>query len=236
MEKTWASGSIELLRHADSHIELDSAFDKRIAFISVDNSVETSVRTFLCLPEGKAGVKIPRSEVEGVGNSFPKLVALLFKHAGGRLTGIDPDDIEHYHRIRNQLYHEGTGFSVDDQYLVAYRSIAMLLLQNLFDVTYSNVDNLPPRLDSLILNWNRIEQNIKARLRDAGVDEHFTYKWEEAVQKKVLTTSQIQDLTELRMARNRLAHSATIDASDVAHWVRKSKRFLDLLESTAGGG
>ena len=236
MEKTWASGAIELLRHADSHIDLDSAFDMRIAFISIDNSVESSVRTFLSLPEGKAGVKIPRSETDAAGNSFPKLVALLFKHAGSRLSGIDPDDIEHYHRIRNQLYHEGTGFSVDDQYLVAYRSIAMLLLQNLFDVTYSKVDNLPPRLDSLILNWNRIDQTIKARFRDADIDEHFTYKWEEAVQKKVLTTDQIDELTELRMARNRLAHSSSIDANDVAHWVRKSNRFLDALESTASDG
>ena len=43
MEKTWASGAIELLRHADSHIHLETAFDRRIAFISVDNSVETSI-------------------------------------------------------------------------------------------------------------------------------------------------------------------------------------------------
>ena len=50
MKETWASGSIELLRHADSHIKLETAFDSRIAFISIDNSVETSIRTFLSLP------------------------------------------------------------------------------------------------------------------------------------------------------------------------------------------
>ncbi len=50
MEKTWASGALELLRHADSHIDLDSAFDKRIAFISIDNCVEVCIRTFLSLP------------------------------------------------------------------------------------------------------------------------------------------------------------------------------------------
>jgi hypothetical protein len=235
MEKTWASGAIELLRHADSHIDLDSAFDKRIAFISIDNSVETSVRTFLSLPEGKSGVKIPRADVEAVGNSFPKLVALLFKHAGNRLTGIDPDDIEHYHRIRNQLYHEGTGFSVDDQYLVAYRSIAAVILQSLFDVTYANTGAEAPRLDVLILNWNRIDQNLKARFHDAGIDDR-TWKWEEAFQKKVMTPDQVQDLTELRMARNRLVHSATVDSEDVAHWVRKSKKLLDALERSNYGG
>ena len=205
MEKTWASGAVELLRHADSHIELDSAFDKRIAFISIDNSVEMSVRTFLSLPKGKSGVKIVRSEIENAGNSFPRLVALLFQFAGNRLTGIDPDDIEHYHRKRNQLYHDGTGLSVDDQYLFAYRSIAMIILQSLFDVKYSTVDEMPPRLDSLILNCNRINQIMKALFRDADIDDH-TWKWEEAFQKKIMTPEQVQELTELRMARNRLAH------------------------------
>jgi hypothetical protein len=50
MKDTWASGTLELLRHADSHIKLDSAFDKRIAFISIDNCVETVLRTFVSLP------------------------------------------------------------------------------------------------------------------------------------------------------------------------------------------
>ena len=36
-------------------------------------------------------------------------------------------DIEHYHRIRNTLYHNGTGLSVDEQYLLAYRQIAAII-------------------------------------------------------------------------------------------------------------
>jgi hypothetical protein len=235
MEKTWAFGAVELLRHADSHIDLDSAFDKRIAFISIDNSVETSVRAFLSLPEAKSGVKIPRAEVEAAGNSFPKLVALLFKHAGSRLSGIDPDDMEHYHRIRNQLYHDGTGFSVDDQYLGAYRSIAALILQSLFDVALAKTSEEAARLDTLILNWNRIDQNIQARFQAAGIDGH-TWKWEEAFQKSILTPAQVQELTELRMARNRLVHSTSVDEKDVAYWARKSAEFLSLLQKDKRGG
>src|SRR5688572_19576260 len=109
MEHTWASGAIELLRHADSHIHSNSAFDRRIAFISIDNAVETAVRTFLSLPRTRSGVIVRRDDIEAVENSFPGLLALLWKHAGARLTGIDDTDIEHYHRIRNKLYHDGTG-------------------------------------------------------------------------------------------------------------------------------
>ena len=134
MENTWASRAIELLQHVDFHIDLESAFDKRIAFISVDDCVETSVSIFLSLPEGKSGGKVPRKHVDAAKNDFPRLVGLLFEYAGARLTGIDPYDIEHYHRIRYRLYHEGAGLSVDNQYLLAYRSIAALLLQSLFKV------------------------------------------------------------------------------------------------------
>ena len=58
MKSTWASGAIELLKHADSHIDLNTAFDKRIAFISIDNCVETIIRTFISLPKVKSGIKV----------------------------------------------------------------------------------------------------------------------------------------------------------------------------------
>ena len=74
MEHTWASGAVELLRHADSHIHLETAFDRRIAFISIDNSVETSIRTFLSLPSSKSGAKVLRKDVDSVENSFPSVL------------------------------------------------------------------------------------------------------------------------------------------------------------------
>ena len=96
MKDTWASGAVELLKHADGHIDLDSAFDKRMAFISIDNSVEISIRTFLSLPPDKSGIKVKRKDVDDAFNSFPKLVDLLFSHAATKLTGLDSGDIEHY--------------------------------------------------------------------------------------------------------------------------------------------
>jgi hypothetical protein len=80
MEHTWASGAIELIKHAESHAHLESAFDRRIAFISVDNAVETCIRTFLALPHAKSGVKVSRKDLEGVENSFPGLLALLWQY------------------------------------------------------------------------------------------------------------------------------------------------------------
>jgi hypothetical protein len=228
MERTWASGAIELFRHADSHIHLETAFDRRIAFISIDNSVETSIRAFLSLPKNRSGISVSRDKLEAVENSFPGLLALLWAHAASRLTGIDDADIEHYHRIRNKLYHDGTGLSVDLQYLLAYRQIAVLLLKNLFGVDLGEPQPVPT-LERLILLWNQIEVEFKEIMKKAGVDIGHTYKWEQAMQVGVLTMEDIEALTELRMIRNSQVHSTSVDPDKIAYAVKQSERLLEKL-------
>lgn len=223
---TWASGAIELLRHADSHINLESAFDRRIAFISIDNSVETAIRAFLSLPKSKSGVTISRKDIDAVENSFPGLLALLWARAAGNLTGIDSADIEHYHRIRNKLYHDGTGLSVDVQYLMAYRQIAALLLRNLFGIDLG--DPKPaPTLERLILLWNRIEETLSKLLKAKGVDRGSTHQWEEAMAAGALTMDDINALTELRLIRNRQVHSSSLDSKQVEYAVRAAETLLE---------
>lgn len=206
MEETWASGSLELLRHADSHIKLDTAFDSRIAFISIDNSVETSVRTFLSLPEKISGVKFQRKEVDEAGNSFPKMVDLLFSKSRSKLAGLDDGDIEHYHRIRNQLYHNGTGLGVDRRYLDAYRQIAAVILNNLFGVK-ADPKGAEATLENLILLFNEVEILVRKAFEESGVDTGHTFKWEMAMREGVLEMEDINQLTELRMIRNTQVHS-----------------------------
>jgi len=230
MQNTWASGAIELIRHADSHIHLETAFDRRIAFISIDNSVETSIRTFLSLPQSRSGLKIPRKDIEAVEGSFPALVSLLWRHAGNRLIGIDDADVEHYHRIRNKLYHDGTGLSVDEQYLLAYRQIAVLLLKNLFAVDLGE-PKPAPTLERLIVLWNQIEETLKSTLKNAGIERGHTFFWEEAMQAGVLAMDDIQRLTELRMIRNSQVHSSKIDQREVEHAVHLAEILLAALKS-----
>jgi len=230
MESTWASGASELLRHADSHINLNTAFDKRIAFISIDNCVENTIKTCLSLPPKKSGFKIKKQELDEAGNSFPKLLSLLFNYTSNKLVGIDEADIEHYHRIRNTLYHNGTGLSVDDEYLIAYRDIAVILLNNLFEVSVTPTTSESDSLGRLIINWNTIERDIKEKLESTGLAG--TYKWEEAFALGVLEPSDVQLLTELRMARNRLVHSKEIDKEDIQYWLDVSENFIPKIQSS----
>jgi len=231
MEETWASGAIELLKHADSHIQLDTAFDSRIAFISIDNSVETSIRTFLSLPEKMSGVKSQKKEIDEAGNSFPKMVELLFKKAGSKLVGLDDGDIEHYHRIRNQLYHNGTGLGVDQRYLAAYRQIASVLLDNLFGIKAIPKEH-EATLENLILLWNEIESLIHRAFKESNVDIGHTFKWEMAMKEGVLESENISQLTELRMIRNTQVHSTAgnIDKKRISLGVEIAEALLKKLK------
>ncbi len=233
MESTWASGAIELLRHADLHINLNTAFDKRIAFISIDNSVETLIRSFLSLPSSKSGIKVDKKDIEEAGNIFPKLLSLLYRHASSKLVGIDDADIEHYHRIRNKIYHEGTGLSVDDQYLRAYRSIAALLLQNLFNVSVKQTSSDRYTLEKLILNWNEIEHIIKKNSGGIGITAN-NYNFKKVFTAIIKDNKDLINVVHLKEARNRIVHSNRIDQKDLEYWVDFSEDILKQLKKYYG--
>ena len=90
------------------------------------------------------------------------------------MTGIDEADIEHYHRIRNKLYHDGTGLSVDVQYISAYRQIAALILKNLFGISLGE-PTPAATLGRLVALWNQIEEALKEKLLTAGIDRGHTF-------------------------------------------------------------
>lgn len=225
MNKTWTSGAIELLGHAEGHIKFDTAFDKRIAFISIDNAVEIIVKTYLSLPKQFFGADRPsRKEIDNCNNSFTLYLSLLFKYADKKLIGIDPGDIEHYHRIRNTLYHDGTGLAVDQEYSNAYFTIARLLLKRLFNVELQE-QHEEASLEKLIVNWNHIEETL-TEILESGLVHAGTYKWEDAISKGLLTNDLVEEITNLRQLRNQIVHSNSIDNLQLQTTFQKSKLVL----------
>jgi hypothetical protein len=51
LKKPWITGPRELLVHGLQHLDLATDFDSRIAMISIDNSVELMIKTYLGLPK-----------------------------------------------------------------------------------------------------------------------------------------------------------------------------------------
>jgi hypothetical protein len=163
MDGPWSEGPKELLQHAVNHITLEGDFDRRIAMISIDNAVELMIKTFLGLPRRKLGTKgPPRKQLEEASNSFPSLLDLLEEYAGEKLTGVSLDEIEWYHRIRNQLYHSGNGITVEVARVQTYLSLAKTLFQNLFEteLVLSSESPIQSKLGVFLGKWGVFEKEL----------------------------------------------------------------------------
>lgn len=133
MTKPWIDGPKELLQHSLDHLDSGNDFDKRIAMIGIDNAVELIIKSYLGLPNRARGSKGPtRKELAEAENSFPTLLDTLEKYDSTKLMGIELADIEWYHRVRNQLYHSGSGITVESTKVETYFEIASNLFENLF--------------------------------------------------------------------------------------------------------
>lgn len=167
MTKPWVDGSRELLQHSINHLDSGSDFDKRIAMISIDNAVELIIKSYLSLPKRARGSKGPtRKEMTDAENSFPTLLDILEKYDSIKLVGIELADIEWYHRIRNQLYHSGSGITVESTKVETYFEIASNLFENLFGFTL-NLD-LSKHHKSLFVDflnlWIYFEKEFRRQL------------------------------------------------------------------------
>jgi len=214
MKDTWASGAIELLKHAEDHIVLNTSFDRKIAFISIDNCVELTLKSFLSLPKRFSGETRPtKNELDNAFNSFPSLLDLIEKYASEKLDGVEINDIEHYHRIRNTLYHQGTGLSVKEEYVQLYFSIAKILLKNLFEIeiTYTNNNNDNSIYSDILIGWSQIEQLINEILSQRGNDSQSNFKWKIFQTKEYASLETIELINSIRNERNRIAHSTSFD-------------------------
>lgn len=152
MEKTWASGPIELLTHATSHLDYESPFDSRIAFVSIDNAVELILKLYLQMPKRFFEGQPPTpAEIGAAHNNFPRLVQTVSKYAQPALTGFPVGELELFHRLRNELYHNPAGYDVDKRFLAQYFGLASELLSRLFGVRLSEKSSLLLQLRADVL-------------------------------------------------------------------------------------
>jgi hypothetical protein len=170
--KPWAEGPLELLKHAAQHLSLGSEFDNRIAMISIDNSVELMIRTYLNLPSRITRIKGPsRKELSEVSQSFPLLLDAIERFAPDKIVGIELGDIEYYHRIRNQLYHDGNGVTVSKERVQAYSEIGKGLFLGLFGTEIEDSLEEEPieMLGSFIRLWTELDHALIQLRNKAGL-------------------------------------------------------------------
>lgn len=215
----WASGPGEILMHGQELLKKDTDTNRRLAMISIDNAVELMIKTYLGLPYRVTGLKIPRNAYQEFAESFPKLLDALEKYAINKLDGIDLGEIEWYHRLRNQLYHQGNGLTVERNKVDVYAELANGLFFSLFGFKL-----VEPQHDSTALlgefmqAWTTLEKILIAlslKLKLNVVSKTMPFKAVELLEREgYLSRVQANEIKQLRNIRNEVVHGA-VNHTDV---------------------
>lgn len=206
----WASGPGELLRHGLKLLQKDTDSNRRIAMICIDNSVELMMKTFLGLPKRITAIQISRKDYSEMCESFPKLLDGIEEYASDKIKGIDLGEIEWFHRLRNELYHQGNGLTVERTNAEVYAEIANLLFLNLFGFKLiEDKDDKTDLLGKFMNSWIHFERMAK--------DMSFVLDDNEKIRmpldairflhrNKIISESELERLDYIRKTRNEIVH------------------------------
>jgi len=204
----WASGPGEILRHAFSLLRRDSDSNRRLAMLAIDNAVELTLKTFLGLPSKITGLKIPRKEYEEASESFPRMLDAIEKHAAKNLSGINLGEIEWYHRLRNKLYHDGNGLTVDREKVVVYSELARVLFKNLFGVELAQEER--SSLADFLQEWTGIERVLvgeRARGNSTEpIQSVMAQELEKLKQAGLVSGLEVDSIKKIMKVRNEIGH------------------------------
>lgn len=209
----WASGPGEILQHGLSLLSHDSDAHRRLAMLSIDNAVELMIKTFLGLPKRVTGLMISRTKYDEFSESFPKLLDALNEFASDRIDGIDLGEIEWYHRLRNQLYHEGNGLTVEREKVQIYAELARLLFKNLFGYDIEIARNAHAELlGPFIEEWSELEKALMAAWdkQELTTEQrtHLLMTPRQLAERGVIDEETANRISELRSVRNMWVHAA----------------------------
>jgi uncharacterized protein YutE (UPF0331/DUF86 family) len=207
----WVSGPSELLEHGLELLKHDSDKNRRLAIIGIDNSVELTVKTFLGLPKRVSGLAIARNKYAEFSESFPKLLDALEEYAADKITGINLGEIEWYHRLRNELYHQGNGLTVERAKVEAYAELAKLLMKMLFGVEVEKGTTDKQRLlGAFIEAWADLEivavEILRSRIPGYSPRASSLMPFNELERMQIIEAEEGKRLKDLQRIRNGVVH------------------------------
>lgn len=135
--RPWARGPFDLILHAEEHYFNGEDFDRCIALICFDNSIEISISTYLSLhPYLRDGKRYPRQDMERWQHDYhSKLDFLDFElNSRGLPWAVDRREIILAHDCRNEQYHGGTSGVPNDRALEISRRASKWVFSLLFGI------------------------------------------------------------------------------------------------------
>lgn len=257
-QEPWICKPLELLSHAELHYkagrEADNDYNKRISYISFDQSIEVSILTYMqknCKPKGSR--RYEEKDISDVKGNFYKKIKMFLEIAREkiaqeknstkkeeqekRLSVLKEDTIMHYHDHRNTLYHGSELCSPDKNNLDNIRRVAIWVFSVLF------FDISKTALDKLIVDPEKTFPSILdsyAKPKVEGIEKEDEYslfsaailgKWNEFssgdshIIRKLISGFQIGGFdTWLNSVRDINNYNAEIFSLRDGHWQVKNKK------------
>lgn len=134
----WARGPFELLVHAEGHLLGGDDFDRRIALISFDNTIEVAITTYLTLnPIQRGNRNYAKADIEKwLANYYAKLDFFEEELATRGITWeVEKSHIIWTHDHRNEQYHSGHKGTPEKRDLALIRKAALWVFSVLYDVS-----------------------------------------------------------------------------------------------------
>jgi len=230
----WASGPGEILKHGISLLKKDSDTNRRLAMISIDNAVELMIKTYLGLPSRITGLKIPRKEFQEISESFPQLLDALEKYASEKIVGINLGEIEWYHRLRNELYHQGNGLTVEKDKINVYAELSNLLFENLFGEKLIKSNELSINLlGDFMSAWISYEKVVKPFPYGNTANSFHYINTPEILNKNgAISNNELRKINNIKNIRNKVVHGLVnpedVITAEIIEYIKEiTKRIID---------
>ena len=161
----WLNSSFHLLVHGELHYTLPEEFDRRLALISFDNAIESSIACYLKLHPAQRGNRAyEREKVRIALHDYHSKLKFLFEEVTVRngICTITRQEIIYVHDQRDLFYHENPDLNPANAVLTKAREAAFWVFAFLFEI---------PGLETEVST--RIKQIRKVDLyqRNKDVDE-----------------------------------------------------------------
>jgi hypothetical protein len=148
--RPWTKGPFELIVHAEQHFINGDDYDRRVAMIGFDNSIEVSITTYLSInPIQRGNRQYSQQDVGKWLRNYHTKLEFYYLELNSRKHSelFELADVLYYHDIRNRMYHGGNPGIPELENLENLRRAAIWIFSELFEVN---------EIDNLILN--RIEE------------------------------------------------------------------------------
>ncbi len=202
-QNPWLSGCYELLEHGIEHFLNDTEFDRRLAMISIDNALELAVKTYIS--RNLRVLNIKRKDYNNIKRDFSKLLSFILRVVPNKVSEQELSSIEHNHELRNNLYHEGIGISVNKEIVKSYTEEAISLISKLYEVDLSNlvnkvgIFNFIKKFNILEKGWQRIKSSMLIFILDGLLSSGLTIeeRISQLASKGIISNVQNENLIEI---------------------------------------